>query len=177
MNAANDQERVGRDRLNVMLELQAALQTHSYGTDPRLITEPVERIQFIKDMHTAIGSELQEMMDEIGWKPWASSNHINEVAAKGEIVDVFHFFMNLMLAFHMTPEELFEGYMEKRARNAVRQAEGYDGIEGKCPRCHRALDDVAHHLGVDRVGMMMFRLPDGTDICTECVTDEDMRIK
>ena len=67
--------------------------------------------------------------------------------------------------------------MEKRARNAVRQQEGYDGVEGKCPRCKRALDDVAHHLGVDINNITWPVLPDGTTVCIECLTDDDMRIK
>ena len=68
---------------------------------------------------------------------------MNEDAAKGELVDVFHFFMNLCMVAHMGPEELMQRYIEKRNVNAKRQEEGYDGVSTKCPECKRALDDPA----------------------------------
>lgn len=128
--------------LQQMFDAQVDLQIKAYGKDPRTLTGE-ERIQFIKDMHTAIGAELQEFLDETGWKPWATSRHVNEAAAQGELVDAWHFFMNLMMAVNLTPDRLHELYMAKRAKNLQRQIDGYDGIQGKCPRCRRALDDEA----------------------------------
>lgn len=138
------------DRLNEMFELQGNLQRETYGSHPSDITElPVDaddnqypnRIEFIKDMHIALGDEMAEFMGEIGWKPWATSQHINFEAAQGELVDAFHFFMNLCMAVEMTPEMLYERYKAKRLKNIKRQEDGYDGITGKCPGCGRALDD------------------------------------
>lgn len=140
------------DRLYEMFELQGNLQRESYGRHPSDIEEepddvdanPIQypnRVQFIKDMRLAIDDELAEFMGEIGWKPWATSRHINFEAAQGELVDAFHFFMNLCMAVDMTPEMLFEKYKAKRLKNIKRQEQGYDGIAGKCPGCHRALDD------------------------------------
>lgn len=140
------------DRLGEMFELQGDLQRKAYGAHPADIESDEEKIQFIKDMHTAIGSELQEMLDEIGWKPWATSKHINIEAGQGELVDAFHFFMNLCMAFGMTPEILFEKYKAKRLKNIKRQEDGYDGVATKCPGCGRALDDDAvtcHKVTVD----------------------------
>lgn len=139
------------DRLGEMFELQGDLQRNTYGSHPSDIGEDSHpsfqqfpnRIGFIKDMKHAIDSELQEFMDEIGWKPWATSRHINFEAAQGELVDAFHFFMNLCMAVNMTPEMLFEKYKAKRLKNIKRQEEGYDGVTGKCPSCKRALDDEA----------------------------------
>ena len=129
--------------LSIMFELQANLQRETYGAHPGDITQPDERIQFIKDMTMALSAELQEMLDEVGWKPWATSRHVNEEAMQGELVDIFHFFMNLCMAANLTPDMLFEKYQAKRAKNIARQEEGYDGITGKCPHCRRALDDDA----------------------------------
>ena len=141
-----------QDRLSEMFELQGNLQRETYGAHPGDITEDFDgpgeiefpnRIQFIKDMRIAIDDELAEFMGEIGWKPWATSRHINFEAAQGELVDAFHFFMNLAMAVDMTPDMLYEKYKNKRLKNIKRQEEGYDGIAGKCPNCHRAYDDVA----------------------------------
>jgi len=130
------------DYLVEMLKAQRHLQVKAYGSDPYEGSE-VQRINFMKDMKLALEAELQELMDEIGWKPWASSRHINREAAVGELVDVWHFFMNFMLVLNVSPAELYERYMEKRTKNIIRQKDGYDGVIGKCPVCKRALDDSA----------------------------------
>lgn len=141
-----------RDRLQQMFDLQSELQIKHYGADPSDITDPDERVKFTKDMHIAITDELHEALNEIGWKPWATSNHFNEDAFKGELVDAWHFFMNLCMVAGMTPDELFTRYRAKRLKNIKRQEEGYDGISTKCPRCHRALDDDAVDCSMIEVG-------------------------
>jgi len=128
--------------LQSIFDAQRALQINSYGQDPASLSQD-DKIQFIKDMVLAAEDELHEVLGEVGWKPWATSRHINEEAYKGELVDTFHFFINLCLVVGMTAEELETRYMAKRQRNAERQAEGYDGVEGKCPGCKRAYDDSA----------------------------------
>lgn len=130
------------DRLDIMFDLQEKLQSGTYGASPGDL-DPDAKIQFIKDMHIALTDELHEALAETGWKPWASSNHINEEAFKSELVDAFHFFMNLCLVVKMAPDELFHKYKAKREKNIKRQVEGYDGVSTKCPGCKRALDDDA----------------------------------
>lgn len=128
--------------LEKMLEMQRELQVKHYGAAPDTL-EGEERIQFVKDMHIALTDELHEALAEVSWKPWAKAEYFNEAAYKGELVDAFHFFMNLMMAGHITADDLFEGYVKKNALNAKRQIEGYDGVSTKCPGCGRALDDEA----------------------------------
>lgn len=130
------------DNLQGLFDAQLKIQTLAYGKDPREL-EGAERIQFIRDMREALEAELQEMMDETGWKPWATSKHVNERAAQGEMSDVFLFFINLCLVLHLTPEVLTSNTFEKMQRNLDRQLAGYDGITGKCGVCGRALDDTA----------------------------------
>lgn len=131
------------DMLKELFEKQIKIQTLAYGKDPREITDPVERIQFIKDMELALRMELGEMLDETGWKPWATSNHVNEEAGLGELADVLLFYINLVLAFAGDAEKVYAKTMEKMDRNLQRQLEGYDGLKGKCFICKRALDDIA----------------------------------
>lgn len=146
---ANSQHHDPIDRLGEMFELQGDLQKNSYGVHPQDIPTEEEKIVFIKDMHIALTDELHEALAETGWKPWATSNHINEEAFKGELVDAFHFFMNLCMVVGMTPDELHEKYKAKRLKNQKRQEEGYDGVSTKCPLCHRALDDDAVNCQID----------------------------
>ena len=43
----------------------------------------------------------------------------------------------MILVVGVNGAELRERYLAKRVVNAQRQADGYDGVAGKCPRCHR----------------------------------------
>ena len=84
-----------------------------------------------------------------------------------EMVDAWHFFLNIMLALGAWDQatipdvaEVFTlGYIEKNAKNLQRQVEGYDGVAGKCPECHREIEPPAG--GLPRVG---YRCPCGNYI-------------
>ena len=126
--------------LAAVVERQRDLQVNSFGQDPGDLS-PEDQIQFIKDMVLALEDELHEALGECGWKPWASSRHVNEDAFKKELIDALHFWVNLCLAVGMDADEAVERYFAKAAVNARRQEEGYDGVSGKCPTCSRALDE------------------------------------
>lgn len=134
------------DRLTAMLYAQRDLQHRSYGHEPGKM-EPAELMAYVRDNALALADEIHEALNETGWKPWATSNHMHVTAYLGELIDAWHFLMNLMLATGIAPsvlaDRVYEGYMMKQARNAKRQADGYDGVAGKCPGCGRALDDAA----------------------------------
>lgn len=129
-----------------MFELQLELQTTTFGKNFQRM-RPAERIQYIKDMVLAATDELHEALNETGWKPWTTVRHVNEDAYIAELVDAWHFLMNLLLATGREPSELadllFHGYITKAQVNVERQAQGYDGVSSKCGHCGRALDDVA----------------------------------
>lgn len=139
---------MNNDRLRDMFARQYELQTDTYGINLHEMTDE-QRIQYIKDNVLAATDELHEILAETGWKPWATSKHINKDAYIGEIIDLWHFVMNLMLATGHHPdflaEQLYFRYVQKNQKNAKRQEEGYDGVAGKCSQCKRALDDSAVH--------------------------------
>lgn len=127
-----------RDALNDQDELQSS--TYG-GQSPRDLTGEA-RLQFIRVNVLALEDELHEALGETGWKPWATSDHVNEAAFQSELVDALHFLLNLMLAGHIDADEFLAEYQAKRLKNKKRQAEGYDGVSTKCPGCKRALDDT-----------------------------------
>lgn len=144
------------DRLTAMLKLQHQLQTSAYGHKIDDFSQ-FQRVEFIKTMVLAATDELHEALNETSWKPWSSTlGEVNEDAYFGELIDVLHFIMNLLLvAFPGTsPEELAalieSRYVAKRELNVKRQEEGYDGKSSKCPNCKRALDDSATECFYDR---------------------------
>ena len=110
-----------------MLDMQKKLQIEGIGTDPTEL-EGEERTVFIRNMVLALLDEVHEVLGEVGWKPWAKSRHVNEERAKEELVDAWHFFMNLMLAVGLTADELYEGYIEKNRVNLERWQSGYTGV-------------------------------------------------
>lgn len=129
------------DRLAEMLATQRDLQSIINGYDLDEQTND-RRIDSIKENVLALTDELHELLGEMGWKSWATSRHINHDAACGEVVDAWHFLMNIMLHLGMTAEDLHAGYLRKRAVNEARQVAGYDGVSSKCPGCGRAQDDL-----------------------------------
>ena len=130
------------DRLAIMLNMQSELQEKSYGQRIEEL-EGTERIQMFKEMYVALVDELHEALGEMGWKAWATSKHFNEPAVQGELIDAWHFFMNLLILSGLDPEVMFEKYMAKHRKNQQRQIDGYDGVSTKCRGCGRALDDDA----------------------------------
>lgn len=136
------------DRLTRMLRAQLDLQI-SAGMDLREMDTPAT-IAYIKEMTLAATSELHEALDEIGWKTWATSQHINALEAFHELRDVFQFVVNLMFAVtgEFDPESLadmFEAsFYDKIAKNHARISDNYSGLE-KCPGCKRAMDEIVIH--------------------------------
>lgn len=132
----------GKDRLDAMFEIQARAQEEVMGqtlNGSKLST--TGRVDWFVANKNALIAELFEAQDETSWKWWAKSDYFNEEAVQKEIIDAWHFFLNLMNIANLTPDKLYEMYIAKRAINDQRQAEGYDGVSTKCGRCKRALDD------------------------------------
>jgi hypothetical protein len=154
-------------RLTHMLQMQRTLQL--MYNDGKAIEEfsDEERMAAIRDNVLACTDELHEALGETGWKPWATSNHLNVDAFKAELVDAWHFFMNLMLHAGMTSDDLYQGYIKKNAKNIQRQAEDYDGVTTKCPLCKRAADD-------DAVKCHPHDTTDGAWWCDRAKSDVDM---
>lgn len=136
------------DRFIELFELQHNLQTETYGFNFQQMLAS-DRIQYVKDMKLALEAELQEALNETQWRPWTKprGSWVNRDAYIGEMVDVLHFFINMLLVLGDDPKnlaiEVANRYLRKHDVNKQRQVDGYDGVSTKCPRCKRALDDPA----------------------------------
>lgn len=118
--------------LSAIFRIQEKLQEH-YGKLPSQLSPEKELPQFIKDMVLAATDELHELLNRTPWKPWRSykfpedyhpsDEELREI--KMELVDVFHFFINLCLAFNMSADELFKFYIAKNKENLDRIKRGY----------------------------------------------------
>ena len=128
--------------LDMILDAQRKLQKNSYGVDISALNEE-ERAAYIRDMSLALTDELHEALNETGWKPWATSRHFNRQAFIGEMIDVLHFWCNLILVANVGEKEILDAYFAKAEKNARRQMDGYNGVDNKCKSCGRAFDDSA----------------------------------
>lgn len=138
-----------RNQLANMLHAQRMLQIESYNLDPAELTDPAARAEFIRWNMLALVSEAMEALDEAPtWKPWSTSTDVNEELFLNELVDLWHFMMNLMWVTygqnvlgdaHVLADVFTEKYFAKRQVNAQRQLDGYDGTTSKCRACHRDL--------------------------------------
>lgn len=121
---------VYEDCLKEMLHLQTELQKkYHHGVHPGNFGGE-RRWQYIKDMMLATEDELHEALRETPWKPWSSSEAFDREAYKGELVDAWHFFMNLLIAANISAEEFFTAYLRKNGINHGRIDGGYASPTG-----------------------------------------------
>ncbi len=81
---------------------------------------------YTKEYILAAVDELFEVLHEINWKVWKKQRkQINIDKIREELIDVFHFLINLFILWGITPEMLEELYLKKNAENQKRQNEGY----------------------------------------------------
>ena len=122
-----------RDRLAEIFVQQGLFQ-EMLGKQVTKDTPDTERIQLIKDYVLAATDELHEVLNETGWKPWATTTRFNKDRIQAELVDVFCFFLNLCLVADVDADLLMVEYQKKMQTNFKRQARGYTDAP-KCPAC------------------------------------------
>ena len=119
------------EKLNEMFVIQQKAQA-TRGTWDRIKDNPAMKQQFINQMILACQEECVEIMRETAYKNpvyvpfgWKNKQEWNEAKYKEEIIDLWHFVMNLWLAVDGTPEEFYEMYKKKNEENLKRWANGY----------------------------------------------------
>lgn len=159
------------DTLAEVLEAQRALQIDAFDNDPAEPESQDARVEFMTWNVLALLDEVHEALNEIGWKPWASSRHVNADLVLNELIDALHFWMNLVWSAvgtstlgdaHVLAQVIRDRYHAKHEINAARQRDGYDGVSSKCPSCHRELSEVGTE--ETRIG----RTPTGGLRCGGC---------
>ena len=118
------------DRLSIMFDKQRKLQ-ENFGIFEKTKISPVMKQHFIDRMLLAIHEETVEIGRETMSKNkkmpfgWKQQCFMNEDKCKQEIIDLWHFTMNLWLIMGGTDEEFFEMYLKKNNINHTRQENGY----------------------------------------------------
>ena len=108
-----------KDKLFQMFEKQVQLQK-------KLGNENIIRNQqFININILAAIDELMESIRETPWKPWKKEQTFNSENFKNELIDVWHFIINLSLSAGMSSEEVYKRFIIKNKINKKRKQEGY----------------------------------------------------
>jgi dimeric dUTPase (all-alpha-NTP-PPase superfamily) len=117
------------DRLEEMLKMQEALQTKYNGGERPGDMVGVARMNYVRTMVLATEDELHEALRETQWKPWShhdgDRDNINRPAFLAEMIDAWHFYMNLLLVANITADEFFNEYLRKNGINHDREDNGY----------------------------------------------------
>lgn len=104
--------------------------------DLQKVVGTVYDVPFAKDMTLALIVELGEFLAETPFKNW-SKKHLKmredgckfqpgrEEAGREELIDCFHFFLNLVNFTGMSAKDLWEAYNAKWEINNSRQSTGY----------------------------------------------------
>lgn len=118
-------------KLESMMDAQRAFQVR---LDPNFDNMTVQqRVAFIKEHSIHLNQEINEMLYELPYfKPWKDYSGLTSSQeqdmlekARMELIDAWHFFMNMAIALGMTPEQFYTMYIAKNSENHRRQDEGY----------------------------------------------------
>jgi len=73
-----------------------------------------------KDTVLQLFSEIHEVLSEVKWKDTGAHFDTDRLKIKEEIIDVFHFVINLALIWGMDAEELYKEFVKKNNKNYER---------------------------------------------------------
>lgn len=109
-----------KEKLNILFERQLNLQE-------RLGNFPLRENhqEFITTQSVALIDEIMEALRETPWKPWKKQQQYNQENFKEELIDAWHFLINLSLASGMNADELFNRFINKNNINHKRQDNEY----------------------------------------------------
>lgn len=91
-----------------------------------------QKQEFININVLACLDELSEILRETAWKNpkyikygWKKTQKLNPELFKEEIIDLWHFIINLSLVSGMDSDELYRRFINKNKTNHKRQKDGY----------------------------------------------------
>jgi len=74
---------------------------------------------------SALIHEVIELQRETGWKWWKTEKAIEDQRIQEEVIDLWHFLIQLSIEAGLDPELLISKYIEKNKENTKRQQQGY----------------------------------------------------
>jgi len=120
------------DYLNELFKMQKRLQAEIgskiFQTNSLQGNSPMGMFpnqNFVNLNYIGVITEASEALEKTPWKPWKDSMRYNRIEFQKELIDIFHFLMNLFLAAGMEPQDVYRMYKQKHIKNMKRQERGY----------------------------------------------------
>ncbi|MDP8907465.1 MAG: dUTPase [Thermoproteota archaeon] len=88
------------------------------------IKEPFEGYRIFM-LSTALLHEAVELQRETNWKWWKKETKTDIDKVQEEIIDIWHFMIQVSIEAGLDSKKLIEKYMEKNRENLARQERGY----------------------------------------------------
>jgi dimeric dUTPase (all-alpha-NTP-PPase superfamily) len=76
-------------------------------------------------LSTALLHEAVELQRETNWKWWKKETKTDIDKVQEEIIDIWHFVIQVTIEAGLDSKKLIEKYMEKNRENLARQERGY----------------------------------------------------
>jgi len=111
------------DRLALLFDLQQEFQ-EQIGNGDRIYRDNDVDSKFVQEQTLALIDELMEALRETPWKTWKKQQTLNHDKMKEEIIDAWHFLINLSMAAGMDSSEVYELFLKKSKVNRDRQTAG-----------------------------------------------------
>ena len=108
------------DKLESIFELQKGL-----ADMMNLDRYPKDVEGKISVLCTAIMHEAVELQRTTNWKWWKTPTAFNEVEAKEELIDIWHFLIQASIELNLSPEDILKEYQRKNEINRQREKSGY----------------------------------------------------
>ena len=108
------------DKLDSIFSLQKGL-TDMMNLD----RYPKDTESKVSALCTAIIHEAVELQRTTNWKWWKIPAAFNEVEAREELIDIWHFMVQASLELNLTPDDILKEYERKNEINRQRQKDGY----------------------------------------------------
>ena len=86
---------------------------------------PKETEEKISALCTAIMHEAVELQRTTNWKWWKTPAAFNQIEAKEELIDIWHFVIQASIELNLTPDEILDEYKRKNEINRQRQKDCY----------------------------------------------------
>ncbi|MDR4492397.1 MAG: dUTPase [Candidatus Nitrosocosmicus sp.] len=126
------------DKLDLLFQKQKALISQELDSSNRDNNKKVEnkmkRLYQVKEpfqgyrifmLSSALLHETVELQRETDWKWWKSDKGVDHQKIVEEIIDLWHFLIQLSIEAGIDPDLLVTKYMQKNRENTKRQESGY----------------------------------------------------
>ncbi|HET6591124.1 MAG TPA: dUTPase [Candidatus Nitrosocosmicus sp.] len=126
------------DKLELLFQKQKALISQELDSSNRDNNKKVEnkmkRLYQVKEpfqgyrifmLSSALLHETVELQRETDWKWWKSDKGVDHQKIVEEIIDLWHFLIQLSIEAGIDPDLLVTKYMQKNRENTKRQESGY----------------------------------------------------